>query len=404
LLTLVGVGRNPIRGSPFTESALSPTIGYRRTDGDRRSRPSRPVSGTATPVTPIDLPRGSHSRTLPLPADFKFPPALSSANEPCGRSHPPPSPQASNNGILVPGAPPKLNTRDTPSISQQSHLAPATKIISNSSMNGSSRSSGEFYSLSNNSTETLESEYTSYLVNRSRPIHLWHARHYSNVEPVNKPRDSETLLMGYAQISASFTVDGSLISQAAFEEVKRKGVLGSPGHRAEEPNRGPKGRRSGGLWSALGWNTIEESINSLLSNNDLSGLRDMRGVTSSKSIPLLSTPQSLLFVDIRLASGEERSFSFAFTLPRGLPASHKGKAIKFSYHMVIGTQRPGGPKGTQYVNRINIPFRVFSGVNGKLICISTEHQAHSLQLQEMFLAMTSWRHMCCYETKQGSRR
>jgi hypothetical protein len=34
---------------------------------------------------------------------------------------------------------------------------------------------------------------------------------------------------------------------------------------------------------------IEESINGLLSNNELDGLREMRGVTSSRSIPLLST-------------------------------------------------------------------------------------------------------------------
>jgi len=80
---------------------------------------------------------------------------------------------------------------------------------------------------------------------------------------------------------------------------------------------------------------------------------------------LLSTPQSLLFVDLRLAPGDEKSFSFAFTLPKGLPASHKGKAVKFSYNLIIGTQRPNGPKEVQHVNRINIPFRVFSGVNSR---------------------------------------
>jgi hypothetical protein len=177
-----------------------------------------------------------------------------------------------------------------------------------------------------------------------------------------KAPDSQALLMGYAQVSASFTVDGSLVNQSAFEEVKRKGVVGGvPGRPAtlERP------RKTGGFWGALKWNTIEESINGLLSNNELDGLREMRGVSSSRSIPLLSTSQSLLFVDLRLAPGEEQSYSFSFALPKGLPASHKGKAIKISYNLVIGTQRPSGANEPQKVNRINIPFRVYSGVNGE---------------------------------------
>lgn len=253
-----------------------------------------------------------------------------------------------------------------PSLKPPAHLAPATRILSTSSVNGSARSSGEFYAASNNSTDTLESEYTNYGGNRSKANLAKHRRHYSSLDPVGRKKDSLTLLMGYAQISASFTVDGSLVNQSAFEEVKRKGVLGGQtSNRTKE-----KPRKSGGLLGAFGWDAIEESISGLLSNGDLEGLRDMRGVTSSSSVPLLSTPQSLLFVDLRLSPGEERSYSFSFTLPRGLPASHKGKAIKISYNLVIGTQRPSGPKESQQVNRINIPFRVFSGVNGEFSTVS----------------------------------
>lgn len=201
-----------------------------------------------------------------------------------------------------------------------------------------------------------------------------HARHYSSVEPSARVAHSQTLLMGYAQISASFTVDGSLINQSAFEDVKRKGVVGdqgsSPGISGSGGPAGKdKSRKGGGFWG-LRWNAIEESISGLLSNNELDGLRDMRGVSSSRSIPLLSTSQSLLFVDLRLAPGEERSYSFSFTLPSGLPASHKGKAIKISYNLIIGTQRPSVPNEPQRVNRINIPFRVFNGVDGKYIPIA----------------------------------
>lgn len=175
--------------------------------------------------------------------------------------------------------------------------------------------------------------------------------------------------MGYAQISASFTIDGSLVNQSAFDEVKRKGVVGGQPGTGGLPGRPSSAssehtRKGGGFWGAFKWNAIEDSINSFMSTNELDGLREMRGVSSSRSIPLLSTPQSLLFVDLRLAPGEEQSYSFSFALPKGLPASHKGKAIKISYNLVIGTQRPSGPSGAQRVNRINIPFRVYSGVNG----------------------------------------
>lgn len=218
----------------------------------------------------------------------------------------------------------------------------------------------------------MASEYTNYSAQGGRaPPSVRHGRHYSSVVASSvKPIDSQSLLMGYAQISASFTVDGSLVNQSVFDDVKRKGVVGGqpgtgglPGRPSSSSERSRKG--GGGFWGAFKWNAIEESINGLLSNNELDGLREMRGVASSRSIPLLSTPQSLLFVDLRLAPGEEQSFSFSFKLPRGLPASHKGKAIKISYNLVIGTQRPSAPNESQRVNRINIPFRVFSGVNGK---------------------------------------
>lgn len=88
----------------------------------------------------------------------------------------------------------------------------------------------------------------------------------------------------------------------------------------------------------------------------------MRGIASSRSIPLLSTPQSILFVDLRLGPGESRCFKYSFKLPRGLPPSHRGKAIKISYKLVIGTQRPGGAR-EQQVKSVEVPFRILGSVN-----------------------------------------
>ncbi|KAL4918232.1 Rgp1-domain-containing protein [Aspergillus aurantiobrunneus] len=355
--------RSLMRGLPPTESPVQPFQGGLKVDTDA-IKPGGPGSGAPSPMRPTPPVRAPGRRPQLPPIDFKFPP--------------PPESETSTG----PGGSPAIASTDKPTGTSatakpdvSSSLAapgqmPQSKTLSASSLSGSHRSSGEFYSASNNSAETLQSEYTNYSGPMSRAGFPRHSRHMSSIEPAMPGPKGQALLMGYAQISASFTVDGSLVSQSAFEEVKRQGVVGSAGNGGITSNGRPasssgKSRKGGGFWGALNWNSIEESISGLLSNNDLDGLREMRGVSSSKSIPLLSTPQSLLFVDLRLAPGEEQSFSFAFTLPSGLPASHKGKAIKISYNLVIGTQRASGGNEPQKVNRVSIPFRVFSGVNAQ---------------------------------------
>ncbi|MCV5073092.1 hypothetical protein OFB51_24050, partial [Escherichia coli] len=42
--------------------------------------------------------------------------------------------------------------------------------------------------------------------------------------------------------------------------------------------------------------------------------------------------------------------------------THRGKAMKISYSLVIGTQRPGGAKD-KHVKSVDVPFRVLGSVN-----------------------------------------
>ncbi|KAG9243163.1 Rgp1-domain-containing protein [Calycina marina] len=242
-----------------------------------------------------------------------------------------------------------------PTISEQA--VPTTRIISPSSIVGTPRSSGDFYSLSNNSTETLSSEYHPQHSARL-PSHTAHVRRPSNLSPTNHHRPPETLMMGYAQINGSFTVDGSLISQNSFEEVKRKGAVGGQGGGVI----GVESKRDSGMLKSFGWGSIGDSIGNMLGGGELSSIKEMRSAASSRSIPLLSTPQSILFVDLRLAPGESKTFKYSFKLPRGLPPSHRGKAIKITYKLVIGTQRPGGAK-EQQVKSVEFPFRILGSVN-----------------------------------------
>ncbi len=167
--------------------------------------------------------------------------------------------------------------------------------------------------------------------------------------------------MGYAQVSATFTLDGSLIDQSPFEEVKRKGFLGGQAGGGVVGVKTPE--TTGKFFGGFGLSSIGESIGGLLGGGDLSSLKEMRSIASSRAIPLLSTPQSLLFVDLRLTPGDEKSFKFRYTLPQGLPSSHRGKALRVVYNLVIGVQGAPGEKDMQAVRQVNVPFRVFSGVN-----------------------------------------
>lgn len=235
---------------------------------------------------------------------------------------------------------------------------PAARILaSNTVPGGTPRSSGEFHTMSNNSSETLVSEYVTQPLVRGngRPPHL---RRSSGMTP-QQQKAPESLMMGYAQIQGSFTLDGSLVSLGPFEQVKKKGTVGGRGGGVVgvEPTK-----RETGLLRGFGWGNISNSLGDFLGGGELSTIKEMRGAANSKSIPLLSTPQSILFVDLQLAPGESRSYEYTFRLPKGLPPSHKGKTIKITYSLVIGTQRVGGVK-EQQVRSVEIPFRVLGSVN-----------------------------------------
>lgn len=166
-------------------------------------------------------------------------------------------------------------------------------------------------------------------------------------------------MMGYAQVQGSFTLDGSLVSLAPFEEVKRKAVVGGQGGGVIGLETS---KQESGFMRGFGWGSFANSLGELLGAGELSTIKEMRGLASSKSVPLLSTPQSILFVDLTLAPGESKAFEYSFRLPKGLPPTHRGKAMKITYSLVIGTQRPGGSK-EQQVKSVEIPFRVLGSVN-----------------------------------------
>ena len=215
--------------------------------------------------------------------------------------------------------------------------------------------------MSNNSTETLASEYIA----PERLLYTpGHSRQASSLAPI-KNAQPEVLMMGYGQIMGSFTLDGSLVNQSPFDEAKRKGVIGGQGGGGVVRTNSTK--RDSGLLSSFGWSNLGESLGGFLGGNELSSIKETKASTTARSIPILSTPQSVLFVDLQLQPGESRSYSYTHPLPKGIPPTHRGRAMKISYNLVVGTQRAAKVTQQHQVQHADIPFRVLPSVNGKSI-------------------------------------
>ena len=289
------------------------------------------------------------------PGAFRFPPiAGSTGKAPSGSLK---SPAIKNSDPLRRALSPLPS--DQKSITD--HLNAATKILSPASISGTPRSSGEFYSMSNNSTETLASEYVAPEASQllRRPAH---ARQGSSLAPLRMPK-AEVLMMGYGQITGSFTLDGSLVNQSPFDDVKRKGIIGGQGGGGLVRSQSTK--RDSGILGSFGWGNIGETFGGLLGDSGMSSMKEAKKMTGTKSIPILSAPQSILFVDLKLAPGESKSYQFSHPLPRGIPPSYRGKAIKINYNLVIGTQRAAKITQQNQIQRVEVPFKVFPCVNSK---------------------------------------
>jgi hypothetical protein len=186
-------------------------------------------------------------------------------------------------------------------------------------------------------------------------------------------------MMAYASTRGHFTLDGSLVNTAPFEEVKRKGVQGGGGVVGVE-----RSKRSSGIFGSFGWGNFGESLGGLLGGDEMSSMAQMKASAGTKEIPLLSTPQSLLFVDLKLAPGESRSYSYRFTLPHGLPPTYRGRSIKVAYCLSLGVQRPEG----QAMRHVEIPFRVLGSYDSRGETLSHDLMQPYVLLQDAARTLT----------------
>lgn len=230
------------------------------------------------------------------------------------------------------------------------------------SFNYTPRSSGESRTLSTGSTETLISEYP--LRDPRRPPRAARSsRDLSPLTPNKRVMMTEIMMMGYGQLAGFFTLDGSLIKQQPFEHVKRKGVIGGQGGGGVV--RALKSEQQSGLFSTLKWGNLGESLGGILGGNELSSIKEMKDNARLRPIPILSTPQSVLFVDLKLEPGESVTYTYRCPLPSAIPPTHKGRAMKVYYHLTIGIQRATNATPKQEISTVNVPFRVVTGLNSE---------------------------------------
>ncbi|KAL8695179.1 MAG: hypothetical protein Q9218_000347 [Villophora microphyllina] len=234
-------------------------------------------------------------------------------------------------------------------------------ITSTTSNEATPRSSIDVYSGSNGSSDTLASEYVHRDHSRfsQQPLHAQQTSCYASSRTREVP---ETLMMGYVNMIGCFHLDTSLIDASPFDEVKSMGVVGNQGGGGVVRPGAAKHRS--GLLGSFGWNTLGESLGGLLGSSEVSSIKETMRATTAKWIPIISTSQSLLFVDLRLEPGQKKSYSYTYRLPAGIPPSYRGKVIRISYNVVIGVQTAARSAQRHTVRQHEFPFRVFPGVNG----------------------------------------
>ena len=134
------------------------------------------------------------------------------------------------------------------------------------------------------------------------------------------------------------------------------------GDRLGRGGGGGGGGASGGATSAAAKSDVRHSGATLEERR--------RNAMRGRAIPTFSSPPSILDVDMVLEPGQSRTFAFSLRIPADLPPSFRGKAIKFTYQLVVGTSRstigfatprPGQRASLSRIMRV--PVRMYNHVS-----------------------------------------
>ncbi|KAI6096233.1 Rgp1-domain-containing protein [Pisolithus croceorrhizus] len=111
------------------------------------------------------------------------------------------------------------------------------------------------------------------------------------------------------------------------------------------------------------------------SGHTTNGLNDVEeeNVDLEMPLPTFEVQPAMLAVDLSLAPGESRTYTYSLMLPANLPPTFRGRSLKFSYELIVGTCRASasamrsssslGPTGANSVSRVmKVPIRVYNHV------------------------------------------
>ncbi|GJJ07832.1 hypothetical protein Clacol_002037 [Clathrus columnatus] len=192
------------------------------------------------------------------------------------------------------------------------------------------------------------------------------------------PLSTELLLYAYAQFSGTFSIDSVAVHNApelyALRDKLRKGRIGGGsldlvlGPGAGATGIGTRGHKRGSSW--FGFGLFAGGGGGADSGG--SGINTGFSRAADEELPTFETQPSLLAIDLRLAPGESKSYTYTIDLPTVLPPTFKGRSMRFSYQFTVGTCRAtsglltnsGGGGGNVQASRVmRVPIRVYNNVS-----------------------------------------
>ncbi|KAF8525087.1 Rgp1-domain-containing protein [Hysterangium stoloniferum] len=178
------------------------------------------------------------------------------------------------------------------------------------------------------------------------------------------PVPTELLLYAYAQLNGTLSIDPVSVSSSSEvlgirEALQKKAAIGGG---SLDIGEGLHHTRpvSNGLFGFLS----SPTPTSTTFPNNMSGATE----DGEDALPTLETQPSMLAIDLSLAPGESRSYSYTLDLPVNLPPTFKGRAFRFSYELVVGICRASTPFApSKHTERrrsrvMRVPIRVYNNV------------------------------------------
>lgn len=112
-------------------------------------------------------------------------------------------------------------------------------------------------------------------------------------------------------------------------------------------------------WTSTRQRTVSASSNTTSLNHS-----NYEQVDPDAPLPTFEVQPAMLAVDLTLLPGESRTYTYTVPIPDNLPPTFRGKTLKFSYELVVGTCRAGSSAGTMNsISRVmKVPIRLYNNV------------------------------------------